>query len=209
MFGVFFLSHIIVCLLGLIEKRENLHGFMPTDDFWAMAEKQANVRLHICLVTFQPPRVCALHFPKQTLCLCVTSTGLIALLGIYPLNKLLAGTWQLKEILVRSHLPLRLPILAALVYAPPAVEGSYLNCHHRNIFDNLKVMSLSSQGVNTSLTVRVYSTYLLHERAQVITALFQIWSSVAGKDNHVDIAKYNRSVLVHHLQWTKKFMDKI
>lgn len=173
---------------------------MPTDNVWAMAEKQANVQLHICIVTCQPPRVCALDFPKQRLCLCLTSTDLVALLGIYPLDKLLAGSWQLKAILVRSHLPLQLPILAALVFAPPAVEGSYLNCHHRNIFDNLQVMSLSSQGVSTSLTVSVYSIYLLHERAQLIKALFQIWSSVAGKDNHVDIAKYNRSVLVHHLQ---------
>lgn len=133
-------------------------------------------------------------FQTQRLCLRVTSLGLVALLGVCPLTELLAGSWQLNEVLMRSHLLLQLPTLAASVYAPPAVEGSYLNCFHRSIFDNLKNMSLSSQGVSTSLTVRVYFSHLLHEGVQVTTILFQIRSSVTHKDNNADIAKYIQPV---------------
>lgn len=54
----------------------------------------------------------------------------------------------------------------------------------------LKIMSLCSQGVSTSLRVGVYFSHLLHEGVQVTTALFQLKSSVTDKDNNADIAKY-------------------
>lgn len=83
MFGEFFsITHSSLSPQFNQKARKFMQFTQPTEDAWVMAEKQANVQLHICLVTCQPPRLCALDFPKQRLCLCITSTGLVALLGI-------------------------------------------------------------------------------------------------------------------------------
>ncbi|KAJ7424515.1 hypothetical protein WISP_28382 [Willisornis vidua] len=65
--------------------------------------------------------------------------------GIFSIAKGIEGVANLK-----------LSILVILVYAPTAVEGFHLNSFPANIIDKLKIMSLSRQGVRTSLTVEAF-----------------------------------------------------
>lgn len=81
------------------------------------------------------------------------------------------------------HLPLQLPTPVTLVYTPTAVDRSHLNCFHRNIFDDLKIKSLSRQRVRTSLTVGIYFSGMEEHIVQGNAIL-------TGKDNNTDIGKY-------------------
>lgn len=78
---------------------------MPTEDVYGGgAEKQANVQLCLCLVVCQFLRVCALGFSNpEIMPVSYKPWTDCSPRDMLP-HQLLAGSWQLNEVLVRGHL---------------------------------------------------------------------------------------------------------